>query len=226
MGVIKWTRVKKVRYFGFYIASIIVSYLLVFYMLNLAFAPASQYPSRRHLIPLVIPAIFCVGIGVYATGSWIHEKFQFDKLKSGLGGRLRNVWKVQLLILIIIISVLLPKTLKPQRSDKLGIKKAGQWIKENSHKPHPAILSVLARSAYYAGGKHVHLGSINSALGRINNALRAKNVDYILMTRKEYEIWKKEMQQFVKSGQIVLVYKYPEKKSLNRRNVLLFKILH
>jgi len=70
------------------------------------------------------------------------------------------------------------------------------------------------------------LGSINSALGRINNALRANKVDYILITQKEYEIIEKEMRKFVKSGQIVLVYKYPEKKSLNRRNVLLFKILH
>ena len=222
IGVIKWTRVRKVRYFGFYIASIIVFYLLVFYRLNLAYAPAFHYPSRRHLIPLVIPAIFCVGIGVYATGSWIHEKFQFDKLKSGLRGRLRNVWIAQLLILIIIISVLLPKTLKPQRSDKLGIKKAGQWIRENSHKPHPAILSVLARSAYYAGGTHVPLDSINSMLTMV----RAKKVDYILMMQKEYEIREKEMRPFVQSGQIVLVYKYPEKKSLNRRNVLLFKILH
>jgi hypothetical protein len=132
------------------------------------------------------------------------------------------VWIAQLLILIIIISVLLPKTLKPQRSDKLGIKKAGQWIRENSHKPHPAILSVLARSAYYAGGTHVPLDSINSMLTMV----RAKKVDYMLMMQKEYEIIEKEMRPFVQSGQIVLVYKYPEKKSLNRRNVLLFKILH
>jgi hypothetical protein len=124
--------------------------------------------------------------------------------------------------LIIIISVLLPKTLKPQRSDKLGIKKAGQWIRENSHKPHPAILSVLARSAYYAGGKYVPLESIDNVLTMV----RVKKVDYILMMQKEYEIREKKMQQFVKSGQIVLVYKYPEKKSLNRRNVLLFKVLH
>lgn len=87
IGVIKWTRVKKVRYFGFYIVSIIVFYLLILYRLNLSAPLAFQYPSRRHLIPLVIPAIFCVGIGVHVTGSWIHEKFQFGKLKSGLRGR-------------------------------------------------------------------------------------------------------------------------------------------
>ncbi len=222
IGVIKWTRVRKVRYFGFYIASIIVFYLLVFYRLNLAYAPAFHYPSRRHLIPLVIPAIFCVGIGVYATGSWIHEKFQFDKLRSGLGGRLRNVWIAQLLILIIIISVLLPKTLKPQRSDKLGIKKAGQWIRENSHIQSPAILSDSFRNAYYAGGKHVHIERIEQAI----NLAREKKADYMLITYREYMVIEEELLQLVKDKKIALVYKYPEKKSLNRRNVLLFKILH
>ena len=222
IGVIKWTRVRKVRYFGFYIASIIVFYLLVFYRLNLAYAPAFHYPSRRHLIPLVIPAIFCVGIGVYATGSWIHEKFQFDKLKSGLRGRLRNVWIAQLLILIIIISVLLPKTLKPQRSDKLGIKKAGQWIRENSHIQSPAILSDSFRNAYYAGGKHVHIERIEQAI----NLAREKKADYMLITYREYMVIEEELLQLVKDKKIALVYKYPEKKSLNRRNVLLFKILH
>jgi hypothetical protein len=222
IGVIKWTRVRKVRYFGFYIASIIVFYLLVFYRLNLAYAPTFHYPSRRHLIPLVIPAIFCVGIGVYATGSWIHEKFQFDKLKSGLRGRLRNVWIAQLLILIIIISVLLPKTLKPQRSDKLGIKKAGQWIRENSHIQSPAILSDSFRNAYYAGGKHVHIERIEQAI----NLAREKKADYMLITYREYMVIEEELLQLVKDKKIALVYKYPEKKSLNRRNVLLFKILH
>ena len=66
------------------------------------------------------------------------------------------------------------------------------------------------------------MDSINSMLTMV----RAKKVDYILMMQKEYEIREKEMRPFVQSGQIVLVYKYPEKKSLNRRNVLLFKILH
>ena len=57
-------------------------------------------------------------------------------------------------------------------------------------------------------------------------ANRPKKVDYILIMQKQYLTREKEMRPFVQSGQIVLVYKYPEKKSLNRRNVLLFKILH
>jgi len=222
IGVINWTRIKKVQYFGFYMTSIIVFYLLVLYRLHLTFAPAYQYPSRRHLIPLVIPAIFCVGIGVYATGSWVHKKFQFDKLKSGLRGRLRNVWIAQLLILMIIVSVLLPKTLKPQRFDKLGIKKAGQWIREHSHKPSPAILSDSSRNAYYAGGTHVHMGSINGALGIV----QAGKVDYILITHREYMVIEKQLQQSIKDKKIALAYKFPEGNSLNKRIVLLYEVLH
>jgi 4-amino-4-deoxy-L-arabinose transferase-like glycosyltransferase len=222
IGVIKWTRVKKVRYFGFYIVSIIVLYLLVLYRLNISAPSPFQYPSRRHLIPLVIPAIFCVGIGVHVTGSWIHEKLQFGKLKSGLRGRLRNVWMVQLLILMIIVSVLLPKTLKPQRSDKLGIKEVGQWIRENSNKPSPAILSISARNAYYAGGTHVQVDSINNAL---SNA-RAKKVDYILITHREYRVIEKELLQSVKDKKIALAHKFPEGNSLNKRSILLYKVLH
>jgi 4-amino-4-deoxy-L-arabinose transferase-like glycosyltransferase len=222
IGVINWTRIKKVQYFGFYMTSIIVFYLLVLYRLHLTFAPAYQYPSRRHLIPLVIPAIFCVGIGVYATGSWVHKKFQFDKLKSGLRGRLRNVWIAQLLILMIIVSVLLPKTLKPQRFDKLGIKKAGQWIREHSHKPSPAILSDSSRNAYYAGGTHVHMESINGAFGIV----QAGKVDYILITHREYMVIEKQLQQSIKDKKIALAYKFPEGNSLNKRIVLLYEVLH
>ncbi|MFQ5686373.1 MAG: ArnT family glycosyltransferase [Candidatus Scalindua sp.] len=222
IGVINWTRINKVQYFGFYMASIIVFYLLVLYRLNLAFAPTYLYPSRRHLIPLVIPAIFCVGIGVYATGSWIHEKFQFNKLKSGLRRRLRSVWIIQLLILIIINGVLMPKTLKSQRYDKLGIKIVGQWVKEHSRKPHPAILSASARNAYYAGGTHVQMGGINGALA----LAQARKVDYILITHREYMVIEKQLQQSINEKKITLAYKCPEGNSLNKRSILLYKVLH
>jgi hypothetical protein len=222
IGVIKWTRVRKVRYFGFYIASVIVFYLLVLYRLNLAYTPTFQYPSRRHLVPLVIPAIFCVGIGVHVTGSWIHEKFKFERLKNGLRGRLRNVWIAQLLILLIIVSVLLPKTLKSQRFDKVGIEKVGQWIREHSHKPSPAILSDSSRNAYYAGGTHVHMESINGALGMV----QAGKVDYILITHREYMVIEKQLQQSIKDKKIALAYKFPEGNSLNKRIVLLYEVLH
>ena len=123
---------------------------------------------------------------------------------------------------MIIVSALLPKPLKPQRSDKLGIKEVGQWIRENSNKPSPAILSISARNAYYAGGTHVQVDSINNAL---SNA-RAKKVDYILITRREYRVIEKELLQSVKDKKIALAHKFPEGNSLNKSSILLYKVLH
>ena len=225
IGVVNWTRIKKERFFGLYIASIIVVYLFILYRLNIMHIPSYgdiyQYPSRRHLMPLVIPALFCAGIGVHTAGTWMHEKFQHNSLTVGFKELLRSTWIMQLIVLMIVVSALLPKTLKPQRFDKLGIKKVGQWIKENSNKPYPAILSVSARNAYYAKGRHIQMGSINDALVMA----RERKVDYIFISHREYKAIEEELQQSINDKEITLAHKCPEKKALDRRSILLYKVL-
>ena len=93
---------------------------------------------------------------------------------------------------------------------------------EHSHKPSPAILSVSARNAYYAGGTHVHMEGINVALGMA----QAGKVDYILITHREYRVIEKELLQSVKDKKIALAHKFPEGNSLNKRSILLYKVLH
>ena len=154
--------------------------------------------------------------------TWMHKKFKNNSVIVGFKELLKSTWIMQLIVLTIVVSVLLPKTLKPQRFDKLGIKKMGQWVKENSHKSSPLILSASTRNAYYAGGKHVQVISLNE----IPTALRAKSVDYIFITHKEYKAIEKELLQFVKEKKVKLAYKYPEEESLNRRSILLYKVLH
>ncbi len=175
-------------------------------------------------MPIIIPAVFCVGIGVCTIGTWIHERFQIDRLKSGFRGLLRSAWIVQLIILVIVVGALLPKTLKSQGVDKLGVKEVGQWIRENSDKPSPAILSHSARDAYYAGGRHIQMGSrsIGGALSRA----RAKKADYILITHKEYKAIEKKLQQSLKNKQIMLVYKHTDDASVNGRCIFLYKVLY
>jgi hypothetical protein len=226
IGAINWTRIKRERLIGFYITTIIIFFLFVLYRLSITHLASHgdiyQYPSRRHLMPIIIPAIFCVGIGVHATGIWIRERFQIDRLRSGFKELLRSVWVVQLIILVIVVGALLPKTLKPQGVDKLGVKKVGQWIRENSDEPSPAILSTSARNAYYAGGRHVQMGGVGSALSRA----RAEKVDYILITHKEYKAMGKKLQQSIGNKQIMLIYKYPEENSLNKRKIFLYKVIY
>ena len=86
------------------------------------------------------------------------------------------------------------KNIKASAFYKLGIKKRGQWVKGNSDKPSPLIISASARNAYYAVGKHVQMISLNDIL----TALHAKSVDYIVITHKEYNAIEKELLQFVK----------------------------
>jgi 4-amino-4-deoxy-L-arabinose transferase-like glycosyltransferase len=226
IGVINWTRIKKARFFGFYISTVIVFYMIILYRLNIVniavYDDIYQYPSRRHLMPLVIPAIFCAGLGVYAAGAWIHEKFHNCRLIVGFKELLKSTWSIQLIVLIMVIVVLLPKTLKPQRFDKLGIKVVGQWVKEHSYKPTPSILSTSARNAYYADGEHVQMGSIKNVLA----SAQTKKVDYILLTYREFMEIEKEILQHIKDKKITLAYKYPEKKPLNRRSVFLYKVLY
>ena len=224
-GVIKWSRIRKKQLFGFYIITVIAFYLFILHRLSITYLSGHDgvlmYPSRRHLMPLVIPAIFCVGIGIHTTGVWMHEKFQSNSLIVGFKELLKSTWTVQLLILMIVVCVLLPKTLKPQRLDKLGIKKAGLWVREHSDKS-PVILGMSPRNAYYAGGKHIQMDSINGALVYA----RAKNVDYILITSREFKVIEKEILQSIKDKKITLAYKYQGKKPLNRHSVFLYKVLY
>ena len=75
IGVINWTRIKKVRFFGFYISTVIVLYMAILYRLNIVniaeYNDIHQYPSRRHVMPIIIPAIFCAGLGVHSVGTWM-----------------------------------------------------------------------------------------------------------------------------------------------------------
>jgi 4-amino-4-deoxy-L-arabinose transferase-like glycosyltransferase len=226
IGVVNWTRIKKIRFFGLYITTVIVFYMIILYRLNIVniavYDDIYQYPSRRHLMPLVIPAIFCVGVGIYTSGAWIHKKFQSSSLIVGFKELLKSTWIVQLIVLMIVVSVLLPKTLKPLRFDKYGIKEVGKWVKEHSYKPFPSILSTSARNAYYADGEHVSMRSIKNVL----TSAQIKKVDYMLITYREYRVIEKELQQRVKNKKIALAYKYPENDSLNKRSVLLYEILY
>ena len=226
IGVINWTRIDKKRFFGIYVTSTILFYLIILYRLNLTHLGHGdniyQYPSRRHLMPLVILAVFFVGLGVCAAGAWIHGKFHNCNFIVGFKELLKSTWIVQLIVLMIVVSVLLPKTLKPQRFDKHGIKEVGQWVKEHSNKPFPSILSTFARNAYYADGKHVHMGSIKNVLA----SAQTKKVDYILITYREYMVIEKQLLQSIKDKKIVLAYKYPEKNSLNKRSIFLYEVLH
>lgn len=84
------------------------------------------------------------------------------------------------------------------------------------------IINSSPRNAYYAGGKHIQMTNIDSAL----SLARARKADYIVITQKEYQVIKEELKQYVKNNQLMLVYKYVERTSLNGENTLLYRMLY
>ena len=168
MGIVTWKRIRKESFFGFYIVTIFALYFFVLYRLSITYMIDDNdftYPSKRHLMPLVIPTLFCTGIGIYTAGAWLHEKFQRNHFVVGFKEMLRDTWIFQLIVLVVVVSVLIPKTLKPLRFDKLGIKETGHWVKEHSEKPDPVILSSSVRVAYYAGAEHIKIDRNNDSFG-------------------------------------------------------------
>jgi len=225
-GVINWEKIRMKHFFGFYVTTIIVFYLVILYRLNIVnieyLYGDNQYPSRRHLMPIIIPAVFFAGTGVYKLGICIYEKFKINRLKSGFREIFACEWTVQLLVLIIVIAALLPKTLKPQGVDKVGVKKAGHWIKENSDKPLPVIVSASSRIAYYAKGKVIQMGGIDDAL----TIAREEKADYLLLTDREHQAIEKQLQQSIMKKEIVLVYKVQDESSFNGDMIFLYKMLY
>ncbi len=224
IGIITWSRIRKERFFGLYILTIFALYFFVLYRLGITHMIDDSdfvYPSKRHLMPLVIPTLFCAGIGVYTTGAWMHEKLQRNRFIVGFKEILRDRWMFQLIVLMVVVSALLPKTLKPLRFEKLGIKVVGQWVKEHSNKPDPVILSSSVRVAYYASAKLIRIDKHNDVL----DSIKKRKVDYLVISKGEYVVIEKELSQYIKDKKIKLVYKYPEKGPLGRRSKLLYEVL-
>ncbi len=226
IGVINWTRIKKARFFGYYITTVIVFYLIILYRLNIVniaeYNDIHQYPSRRHVMPIIIPAIFCVGIGVHAVGTWLQRKFQSNCCIIGFKELVKSTWVMQLIVVTIVISALLPKTLKPQRFDKLGVKKIGQWLKKHSHKPNPSVFSASARNAYYAKGIHIQMKKVNKALSQARN----NRADYLYVSQREHEVLEERLKQALIDQQMKLVYRYPDKPDSNHKTIFLYKMLY
>ncbi|MHC4268310.1 MAG: ArnT family glycosyltransferase [Planctomycetota bacterium] len=225
IGIITWAKIGKEQFFGFYILTITALNFFIIYRLSISyFMPdgSFMYPSRRHLMPLIIPVIFCSGIGVYTTGAWIYEKLQSNKFLVVLKKKPKDKWLFQLIILMLVVCVLMPKTLKPPHSDKLGIKKAGQWVNENSDKSDPVILSSTPRVAYYADAKHVKIKGINDIFFAIS---KKRKVDFITITDSQYNVIEKALLQAIKNNKIKLVYKYPEEGPEEKSSILLYKVL-
>ncbi len=227
IGVVNWCRSEKKNLFGYYVLTIILFYLFILLKLNIThaghFDGEVNYPSRRHVMPIIIPALFWVGVGVTALSEWFYKKIWMNNRGWGqlkwVGTSERRVLFV---VLVFVLGVLLPKTLKPQRFDKIGILEVGKWISKNSGKKEPSVFSTSLRNAYYAGCRAVQMGDVNTALSQA----RKENADYILLTKREQSVLAAELKKSIMRRQTALVYTVEDSNNSGQDVLFLYKVIY
>ena len=155
-----------------------LSSFIIFYIL-LIFPWFRSQPSHRMVTQLVPIALFWAGAGFYEVHQRICSRIGF---RGGIEPSLAK--KMFCALMIVTIMVILFKTLKPQRLDKLPRKEAGVWLKEHSH-PHPLIMSTMPRVAFYAEGRHLKMPE--GAYQEIISYAKLNAVDYLVVDEEKME---------------------------------------
>ncbi len=154
------------------------------------------YMSERHTLPLVTFTIFFVPVGLQALASWLQEKSP-GKSKTSVTENNGRFWFLTLLV--IGISICIPKLLRPVRIEKQGYREAAKWLKNHSDKED--IIAVPDfRISFYAQRKGLIYNDAN---------IPANAVYYVVETRPNKE--NNEAVSALKSGK--LEYEYVGKKN-------------
>jgi 4-amino-4-deoxy-L-arabinose transferase-like glycosyltransferase len=155
--------------------------------------PQSVFFSGRHVLPFLIFSIYWVGEGL----AFIHGRLlqKVDTLNTAIlpGSTRRRGILVWLILLSLALVIILPKTLKPQRYERLPEKWAGQWIKNQSGEG-VSILTTLPRVAYYANGKlePIHFG--RDHLNRVEALLTTREFRYVVIRGREVMAFPEEIE--------------------------------
>ncbi len=126
----KETNDKNRRLLIWIILSVFILYMYV--LLRLA---SAHYLSKRHILPVVMTLLPFSAKGIEYVSQLIMKKINFKY--------------VLFVIVAVTVIVMVPKTFKPQRADKLYIKDLASWLK-NYGKPSEIFLVDDPRITFYA----------------------------------------------------------------------------
>ena len=222
-GLVKRKTIPYQKREEFFLASFFGIHLFVLYFMAANYSIfreghiiASAF-SGRHVLPLVVISFFWMGMGIGEVREriygWIVSK-RDGVFSSNLSRR------VLVVILAVIALSILPKTLKPQGVDKLGGKIAGIWIKENSGKKAPIIMTNMPQVAYYAMGNPIRLPK--TSYKKIISSAKIK-VDYLVINCRDIEKWSPNLLKLCgKNDSLKMVFEYQEKR---QDRVIVYRII-
>ena len=170
VGILKSRGIARFDKGQWFILSFYLLYLPILYLLLLNIG----YVSRRHFLPLIVIGLFWIAIGVEEGRNWLVGKM-------GKWTRVSHFSPSRIFVVMVALTmaIMLPKTLKPQGSDKIWVKKAGIWIAKNGPL-NPKIMSSDSRIAYYAEG--VHIATLpRKAFHEIERLAQKERVDFVVL---------------------------------------------
>jgi hypothetical protein len=189
------------------------------------------YFSVRYLLPIVPFVLFWAGQGFWVTVSWI-QRFRERYIPQFVAGRRAFV---AIFLICITVSSALPKTLQPQRLEKIDRKVVGNRIAALFHRSRPVIITSEPRIGYYAKSKMIDLWGVNSPKIETFTKLLAyaseNQVDIIVMDKKlekeEGEVGDLVRDFFAHSShpdlQLLFIYP-PENQKKDQRKASLFYV--
>jgi 4-amino-4-deoxy-L-arabinose transferase-like glycosyltransferase len=123
-------------------------------MVILRYVCVSPALSGRYILPLTVITIFFVPIGLQRSAQWIDELFRTTICKNGSPENKSQQWFF--ILLIVGITICLPKLLRPLRIEKKDYRQAAEWIKENTQDDDLLAVSGLdPRVTFYADRKFI-----------------------------------------------------------------------
>jgi hypothetical protein len=93
--------------------------------------------------------------------------------------------------LAIMLAIALPKTLKPQRYERLSEKWAGVWIKNQSGKG-TTIYTSMPLTAFYADGNFEYIDLRKSGIDKIKASMTERKALYLVLREKDFSDYQEE----------------------------------
>jgi hypothetical protein len=147
--------------------------------------------SARHVLSLLLVSIYWVGEGFLTIYHWLLKWMESHRLFLPLKPKGMPVMVLGTLI-AFMLAIVLPKTLKPQRYERLPEKWAGLWIKNQSGEGR-TIFTSMPRTAFYAEGYYEYTDLRKSAIDKIKASMKEKKALYLVLRKKDFSDYPNEV---------------------------------
>jgi len=88
------------------------------------------YMNERHTLPLAVFTFFYIPAGVHASVSWFQQRLLKQNQQADV--KKENAHFGFIVLVSIGIAICIPKLLRPLHHDKMIVRKAAQWLLENT----------------------------------------------------------------------------------------------